>query len=430
MPGTRSLKDSAFNYVSQMSRMMISLAQSQRYIKEHWQGNLSLALSCFVNGFVSTLSVAVLTTYVVDEIYQSDLSERAWLAATLAAYGLAIAISVWAIIGVWRSATRSEDKAGATNSVFIAKLFASIGAVGLVAQLSQTPTPVVENALVVVGIYPFGVPAVLSIDGRTLHIDGSITDEVAEQFKDLISKHPEVNQISLLSSGGSIDAAVEISSVIKERNLSTVADGECLSACTLIFLSSKVRAFDVDASLGFHSPSGGAAGDVVINGASLKMRLAYADAGLSEPFADKAFATPSNTMWYPTDDVLIGEGAVNVFTQARIKQDHQESVQAFNETKPLKIDEFMSVISAKRDDENITYTYVISAEKDDIDWASMSKRAAYDADELVCGIAVSNLMVKSGATYSYLYLDKTGKKVGVINVEKCPPIAKPDLGNL
>jgi hypothetical protein len=188
----------------------------------------------------------------------------------------------------------------------------------------------------------------------------------------------------------------------------------------MIFLSSKVRAFDVGASLGFHSPSGGAAGDgIVVNGTSPETRLAYADAGLSEPFADKVFGTPSNSIWQPTDDMLINEGAVNLFTKARIRHDHEQSIQSFNETKPLKIDEFMSVVSAKAYDTNITYTYVILAEKDEIDWASMSKEAANDADELICGDAVSNLMVKSGATYSYLYLDKNGRKIGAATVGKC-----------
>jgi hypothetical protein len=373
-----------------------------------------------VNGLVTALVVAVLTTYAVDEIFQSDLSEKAWLAGTLAVFGLSIAISVWAIIGIWRSATRHQATAGTIKSALIAKLFAAIGALGLVAHLSQTPSLIVENALVGVGFYPFGVPAELSVYGRTLHIDGSITVEVAEQFKDLIGKHPEVNQVSLLSSGGSIDAAVEISSVIKERNLSTVAVGECSSACTLIFLSSKVRAFDVDASLGFHSPSGGVYGDdVVVNGGSLEMRLAYADAGLSEPFADNVFGTPSNSMWQPTDDMLIKEGAVNLFTKARIRQDHEQSIQSFNETKPLKIDEYMSVVSAKRDDINLTYTHMFSLREDEIDWAAMSEEIGDNADELICSDAVSNLMVKSGATYTYLYVDKIGNKVGVVKVEKC-----------
>jgi len=393
--------------------------QFPHYIKDHWRGNLSLRLSCCVNGLIAVLVVTVLTTYAVDQIFQSDLSEKAWLAATLAAFGLSIAVSVWAIIGIWRSATRHQAKAGTVKSALMAKLFASIGALGLVAQLSQAPSPIVENALVVVGFYPFGVPAVLSINGRTLHLDGSLTVEVAEQFKYLIGKHPEVNQVSLTSPGGSIDAAVEISSVIKERNLSTVVAGECSSACTMIFLSSKVRAFDVDASLGFHSPSSGAADDVVVNGTSLEMRLAYADARLSEPFADKVFGTPSNSMWHPIDYVLIREGAVNLFTKARIRQDHEESIKSFNETKPLKIDEFMSIVRAKRDDINLTYTHMISLREDEIDWAAMSKEAADNAYELICGDAVSNLMVKSGAIYTYLYVDKTGKKVGSVVIEQC-----------
>jgi hypothetical protein len=390
------------------------------FVREHWRGNFSLTFSSCVNGLVTALVAAALTTYAVDQIFQSDLSERAWLAATVAVFALSIAISVWAIIGIWRSATRHQAEAGTIKAALIAKLFASIGALGLIAQLSQTPSPIVDNALVVGGIYPFGVPAVLSINGRTLHIDGSITAEVAEQFKELIGKHPEVIQVSLTSLGGSIDAAVEISSVIKKRNLSTVAVGECSSACTLIFLSSKVRAFDVDASLGFHSPSGGVYGDdVVVNGGSLEMRLAYADAGLSEPFADKVFGTPSNSMWQPTDYILIKEGAVNLFTKARIRQDHEQSIQSFNETKPLKIDEFMSVVSAKRDDINLTYTHMFSLREDEIDWAAMSQEIADNADELICGDAISNLMVKSGAIYTYLYVDKTGKKVGVVKVQKC-----------
>ena len=168
---------------------------------------MSLALSCWINGTIAAIIVASLTIYAADEIYQSDLSEKSWLAATLAAFGLSIAISAWAIIGIWRSATRHQAEAGKIKSAFIARLFASIGALGLVAHLSQTPSPIVENALVVVGFYPFGVPAVLSINGRTLHLDGSLTAEVAEQFKYLIGKHPEVNQVSLTSPGGSIDAA-------------------------------------------------------------------------------------------------------------------------------------------------------------------------------------------------------------------------------
>jgi hypothetical protein len=105
------------------------------YTKDHWQGNLSLCISFWVNGLFAALVVAVLATHAVDQIYQSDLSERAWLAATLAVFGLSIAISVWALVGIWRSATRYQEKSGTIKSALMAKLFASVGALGLVAQL-------------------------------------------------------------------------------------------------------------------------------------------------------------------------------------------------------------------------------------------------------------------------------------------------------
>lgn len=319
---------------------------------------------------------------------------------------------------IWGSSSTHHQAAGSVIRSAVTALGVILGALGFFC-LVYLPPQKLEDALLAIGVDPLGASPELTVKERTLRFDGMITAGSADKFAALVNEHPEVDQVSLSSLGGRIDEAVKIASLIKLRNLSTVAVGECSSACTIIFLSSKVRMFGADAALGFHSPSGGGAGDVVVNGASLETRLAYVDAGLSEPFADKAFGTPSNSMWYPIDYVLIREGAVNMFTKARIRQDHEQSIQSFNETKPLKIDEFMSVVSAKAYDTDITYTYVISAEKDEIDWAAMSKQAAYDADELICGDAVSNIMVKSGATYSYLYVDKNGRKVGAATVGEC-----------
>jgi hypothetical protein len=110
---------------------------------------------------------------------------------------------------------------------------------------------------------------------------------------------------------------------------------------------------------------------------------------------------------------------VNLFTKARIRQDHEESLKSFNETKPLKIDEYMSVVSAKRDDINLTYTYRFSLREDEIDWAAMSQEIADNAYELICGDAIINLMVKSGAIYTYLCVDEIGKKVGIVKIKEC-----------
>lgn len=389
------------------------------YIRDHWQGNLPLRISFWVNGSVTAVIVAVLTIYGSDELYRSDLSEAAWLLTTLALYCVSIIIAVWSSVGVWRSAKRYRQNGGATKWVLTAKVLGLIGVLCFAALLSRTSAPALGSALILVGIDPLGPPAALKVTGRQVHIDGTITDKVAERFEALIDKHPEVDQISMTSFGGRPDAAARIASIISARKLNTVVVEECSSACTIIFLSGKARALDVNSVLGFHGPRVLGLSDLEARYSSHELNQAYEAAGLPEAFIDHALETPPTEMWYPSDDILIKVGVINSFTKAEIRQEHAQRIQYFNETKPLKIDEFMSVVSAKAYDANITYTYVISAEKDEIDWAAMSRQAAYDADELICGDAVSNLMVKSGATYSYLYLDKNGRKIGAATVGKC-----------
>jgi hypothetical protein len=389
------------------------------YIRGHWQGKLSLPISFWVNGAVTAVIVAVLTIYGSDELYRSDLSEASWLLTTLTLYCVSIVIAVWSSVGVWRSATRYRQKGGAVKWALTAKVLVLICAVCFAAQLRRTSSPALESALIIVGIDPLGPPAALKVTGRQVHIDGTITDKVAERFEALIDKHPEVDQISMTSYGGRPDAAVRIASIISERKLNTVVVEECSSACTIIFLSGKTRALDINSVLGFHGPRVLGLSDIEARYSSQEVEQAYEAAGLPEAFIDHALETPPTKMWYPSDDILIKVGVINSFTKAQIRQEHAQRIQSFNEAAPLKIDEFMSAVSAKAYDTNITYTYVISAEKNEIDWASMSKQAAYDADELICGDAVSNLMVKSGSTYSYLYLDKSGRKVGAATVEKC-----------
>ncbi len=300
-----------------------------------------------------------------------------------------------------------------------AKLIMVVGAVSFAGYVDRQSPPLVEASLLSVGIDPLGAHPELTVKGHTLYINGTITAGTGERFLALINKHPKVDQISLTSSGGRIETAAQIGNLVKMRNLSTIAVRECESACTLIFFSSKNRALDVDAALGFHSPSSGRGGDVVVNGVSRDLRLTYVGAGLPDAFVEKAFWTPSDTIWYPSDEELIDAGAINLFTKARIQQEHAQRIRSFNETAPLKIDEFMKVVSAEAYGTNITYTYVISLQMDEIDWAAMSKASERDADALICGDAVSNMMVKSGAIYTYLYTDKNGKKVGSVEIKNC-----------
>ena len=60
--------------------------------------------------------------------------------------------------------------------------------------------------------------------------------------------------VHLNSTGGRILEAERIGALIKGRNLSTYVPAQCLSACTIIFLSGHERFIGPSGRLGFHQP--------------------------------------------------------------------------------------------------------------------------------------------------------------------------------
>ena len=389
------------------------------YIRGHWRGTLSLPRSFWVNGLVTALVVGVLTTYAVDAIYKSDLKDGAWAFSTLAIFALCIIITAWAVVGILRSSTNYLQQGGRVALGVTAMVFMLIGTLCLILQISKTSPAIIESALLQVGIDPLGAPATLTVTGREIYINGHLTINLAEAFAALINKHPDVNQISITSPGGRLDTALQIASIISERKLNTVVVGECSSACTIIFLSGKIRMFDINSTLGFHSPSVLGISDLEARLRSPELTDAYEAAGLSEAFISKALRTPSTTMWYPSDEILIEAGAVHLFTQARIEQEHERALEYFRTKDPLEVDKLTKAVSAKTENNSITYTYVIAGRSDEVDWGGMAAMAKNDANVAICRNAVTHLMVKSGATYTYLYVDENGEQVGSVVIEKC-----------
>jgi hypothetical protein len=86
---------------------------------------------------------------------------------------------------------------------------------------------------------------------------------------------------------------------------------------------------------------------------------------------------------------------------------------------PVKVDKLTKVVSAKTENISITYTYVIAGRSGEVDWDGMVVMAKYDANAAICRNAVTHVMVKSGAIYTYLYVDNNGEKVGSVVIDKC-----------
>lgn len=100
--------------------------------------------------------------------------------------------------------------------------------------------------------------AMLQFNSRIPYPDDPTSTELIQrdvnEFKLYVMDNPQLEVVSLSGPGGYGPASVSIAETIIEFGLDTHAFGECLSACTRIFLAGDERTLAEGASLGFHRP--------------------------------------------------------------------------------------------------------------------------------------------------------------------------------
>lgn len=100
---------------------------------------------------------------------------------------------------------------------------------------------------------------VFSVQEKILTYDTTLSDGISDghfqSFLEMVKKHPNVETVTLKSTGGLVWEAQRISDVIIDLGLDTHVDEECSSACSIIFLSGSTRTMALGARLGFHRSS-------------------------------------------------------------------------------------------------------------------------------------------------------------------------------
>jgi hypothetical protein len=157
----------------------------------------------------------------------------------------------------------------------------------------------------------------VSADQRTLDFSGPIVIGVTERVRAVLDAHPGITTIRLTSPGGRVVEARDLADIIRSRGLTTVAAGNCASACTVIFMAGRDRLLAPAGSIGFHryrSP------DPQQEEAQANMaidRRIFRTQGVPNWFLDQAFDTPNSEMWRPSlaemevANVVTGAVAVN-----------------------------------------------------------------------------------------------------------------------
>ena len=75
----------------------------RNYFVRHWQGDLSLPISYWVNGFLGNVVAAVaIATIAASADFKDDFRPTKALASVIAIWAVVLAITTWQVCGVWR----------------------------------------------------------------------------------------------------------------------------------------------------------------------------------------------------------------------------------------------------------------------------------------------------------------------------------------
>jgi hypothetical protein len=93
------------------------------YIARHWRGDLSLAVSYWINGWLFGTGYIVGTIIITDHPSPSIT----YAIGLLIVSALGFALQVWQLIGIWRSASKHTERGGRRIWAFLAQLGVILG---------------------------------------------------------------------------------------------------------------------------------------------------------------------------------------------------------------------------------------------------------------------------------------------------------------
>lgn len=152
------------------------------------------------------------------------------------------------------------------------------------------------------------------VDDHRLEATGTITPGTAKRFRAEVEKRGSyVRTVVLNSPGGSVQDALEMGKLIREKEFATLvpAGGHCASSCPLVFSGGVQRSAGKDAAIGVHQMI--AYGSTAMNGADVQNSIQTVSAAcqrhLTEMGVDlkvwmHAMETPPQELFYFTPKEL------------------------------------------------------------------------------------------------------------------------------
>jgi hypothetical protein len=284
------------------------------YFQKHWRGELSLALSFWINLVLCNLLIYLLSS--LPAFTTIDIHPKT---GALVYLGMVLAWSLllfpWQVIGVWRAAIHHVEKSGRMLLARCTQVLVILLLLQTLVSLYNSMPAYKELYKMVFAEDPIANYTIAPVkDDTLLHITGNFGFGLADAVADLLEKNPGMTGVIIDSTGGRLFEGRELAKLILRNNLDTYTLRGCYSACSTAFVAGRKRYLVLGANLGFHAygvSSANLRSMVDIQHEQEKDLRIYRQQGVSQEFLDRLFSAEHDSMWFPEIDELIEANIVH-----------------------------------------------------------------------------------------------------------------------
>lgn len=272
---------------------------SSPYLLAHWRGELPLAQSYWCNGVLVGVIMRLVQTTLLAWLEAAHLSLTRLLVVVCGYAILRLAISVWQVVGILRSAALSGSRwAVVVNILMVLGIMAIVASLpGEIASLRQLAAGAAEQRR-------FGQYTITADEaGQAIVAKGPIGVGYADAVKDAFAAHPSFHTLVLDSIGGDVDNGMLLHDFLAARpDMIAEVDHLCASSCTLAFIGARQRIASAHSTLGFHqmrSMIDTRASRAWATTTQDKFKALLAGLGASPDFVRLAFAKQGDDVYTP-----------------------------------------------------------------------------------------------------------------------------------
>ena len=284
------------------------------YIRKHWRGQLSLAVSFWINLFL--LNIVILLFWALlgyGEILKNPVISARVIIIFMALYLLII--YPWQFIGLWRSCNRHIKINGkrfwarTAQVLVVLSLIVSLGNLRYYWPIYRSSFQIAFVKDSECGNYTL----TLEKNNTLLHLQGGLGYGVSKDVSKILKANPKVEGIILDSIGGYIYEGRELAKLISAYGLDTYSIKGCYSAATIAFIAGEKRFLAMGANLAYHQYKSYEGFDKFgdMEEEQEEDLLCFEQRGVKSEFLKKMFGATPDDLWYPTIDEMIDAGVIH-----------------------------------------------------------------------------------------------------------------------